>query len=196
MGLVPNSCEFATLQEADGLTPANRVEFPTAGAEITSPPPGKVGVYLNNFDAGLRLPLTNFQEELHRRKDFNFQMLTPSVVHKMVAFEMICRANDIVPVFFVFKFFFRFAATNDKYTFFDCRGGHNLVLDNKLLKEWQNRWLWVNRDLLGWEYHRANALCYGGAAAGLAGGNDTCTDGGGGLAVSDVGDGNSSPDGF
>lgn len=97
-------------------------------------------VYLQTFDAGLRLPLTDYQEELLCRNGSNVQMLTPSTVHKMVAFEMICRANDIVPDFF----FFRFVATGDKYTFSARRGGHNLVRDSKPPKNMQDKWLCVN----------------------------------------------------
>ena len=136
MGLVPSSSNFSTLQEAYGLTPVDGVEFPIAGAMITSSTPGKVGVYLKTIDAGLHLPFTNFQEELLRHNGYNVLMLTPSVVHKMLAFEMICRANGIVPDFFVFKFFFQFAATNDKYTFSASHKGHNLVLDSKPPKNW------------------------------------------------------------
>ncbi|CAI9272169.1 unnamed protein product [Lactuca saligna] len=77
---------------------------------------------------------------------------------KIVAFDMICWANGIVPDYFVFKFFFRLAATNDKYNFCACRGGHNIVLNSKPPKNWQDKWLWVNQELLVREYHRANAL--------------------------------------
>ena len=38
-------------------------------------------------------------------------MLTPNAVNKVVAFEMICWANGVLPYFFIFKFFFRFSAT-------------------------------------------------------------------------------------
>lgn len=139
MSLVPNSSEFATLQEAYGLTLAGGVEFPAAGAVITSPPPGKVGVYLKTFDTSLHLPLTDFQEEMLWPNGYSVQMLTPGAIHKRVDFEMICRANGIVPDYFVFNFFFRCAPTNDKYTFFAHRGGHNLVLDNKSPKNWQDK---------------------------------------------------------
>lgn len=44
-------------------------------------------------------------------------MLTPNAVNKVVAFEMICPANGLLPDYFVFKHFFRFCATGDKYTF-------------------------------------------------------------------------------
>ncbi|CAI9268695.1 unnamed protein product [Lactuca saligna] len=99
--LIPSSYEFDTLQEAFGLTPANGVEFPVSSSLITRPTPGKVGVYLKTFDAGLRLSLTDIQEEILWRNGCSVQMLTPGVFHKIVAFEMICRANGIVPDYFV-----------------------------------------------------------------------------------------------
>ncbi|CAI9300375.1 unnamed protein product [Lactuca saligna] len=58
------------------------------------------------------------------------KMLTPGTIHKVVAFEMIWRANGIIPNYFVFKYFFRFAVTNDKYTFSARPGGDNLVMDS------------------------------------------------------------------
>ncbi|CAI9298690.1 unnamed protein product [Lactuca saligna] len=105
MSLIPSSSEFATLQVAYGLTPADGVEFPATEFVITSPPPGKVGVYVKTFDTGLQLPLTDFQEEMLRRNGCSVQMLTPDAIHKTVAFEMIWRDNGIIPDFFVFKFF-------------------------------------------------------------------------------------------
>lgn len=44
-------------------------------------------------------------------------MLTPNVVNKAVTFEMIYWANRVLSDYFVFKLFFRFYATGDKYTF-------------------------------------------------------------------------------
>lgn len=85
-------------------------------------------------------------------------MLTPNIVRKMVAFKMICQANDIIPDFFVFKYFFRFGAIADKYTFFARCGGHNLVRNSKTLKNWHDKWLWVNQELLGREYHQTNTF--------------------------------------
>ncbi|CAI9298764.1 unnamed protein product [Lactuca saligna] len=122
-GSIPSSSEFVTLQEAYGLTPADGVEFPVSGSLITRPPPGKVGVYLKTFDAGLRLPLTDFREEILHRCGCSVQMLTPGAVHKVVAFEMICYANGIMPDYFVSYYFFQFAATNDRYTFSARRRG-------------------------------------------------------------------------
>lgn len=130
------------------MSPAEGVEFPVSGAVITAPPAKKFSIYLKTLDAGLHLPLTDFQEELLRRNGCSVQMLMPNAVHKMVAFEIICRANGILLDFFVFKYFFRFGATGDKYTFSTRHGGYNLVPDSKTPKNQQEKWLWINRDLL------------------------------------------------
>ena len=85
-------------------------------------------------------------------------MLTPNAVNKVVAFEMIYRANGYVPDYFVFKFFFRFCLTGDKCTFSARRGGHALVPDGRTPKNWQDKWLWVNQELVGSCRYCANAF--------------------------------------
>ena len=85
-------------------------------------------------------------------------MLTPNAVNKVVASEMICRANGYLPDYFVFKFFFRFCITGDKCTFSVRRGGHALVPDGRTPKNWQDKWLWVNQELVGSSRYRANAF--------------------------------------
>ncbi|CAI9278887.1 unnamed protein product [Lactuca saligna] len=77
--------------------------------------PEKVGIYQKTMDVGLLLPLTDFQEEVLQRDGCKVQMLTPNVVNKVVAFEMICRANEYLPDYFVFKYFLHFCCTGDKY---------------------------------------------------------------------------------
>ncbi|CAI9291263.1 unnamed protein product [Lactuca saligna] len=105
------------------------------------PPPRKVVVYQKTLDAGLRLPLTDFQEEVLQNDGCSIQMLTPNAVNKVVAFEMICQPNGYLPDYFMFKYFFRFCCTGDKYTFSIQRGGHTLVPDGRTPKSWQDRWL-------------------------------------------------------
>ncbi|CAI9274789.1 unnamed protein product [Lactuca saligna] len=86
------------------------------------------------------------------------QMLTPNSLNKVVAFKMICRANNYLPDYFVFKYFFRFCVTRDKYTFSVRRGGHALVPDGRTPKNWQGKWLWVNQELFGSGRYRATAF--------------------------------------
>ena len=107
-GTIPSEAELKLLSDAYGLSLDDGVEFPLPDSMILSPPPGNVGVYLKTLNAGLHLFLTDFQEELLQKNGCSIQMLTPNVVNKVVTFEMICRANGVVPDCFVFKFFFRF----------------------------------------------------------------------------------------
>lgn len=82
------------------------VEFPASDTMILFPPLGKVGVYLKTFDVGVCLLLTDFQDELLQKHGCIIQMLTPNAVNKMVALDMLCRANGVLLDYFIFKFFF------------------------------------------------------------------------------------------
>ncbi|CAI9303850.1 unnamed protein product [Lactuca saligna] len=99
--VTPSDVEFKLLNDAYGFSSTDDVEVPTADSMILSPPVDKVGIYLKTFDAGLRLPLTDFQNELLQKNGCGIQMLTSNVVNKMVAFESIWRANGVPPTSFV-----------------------------------------------------------------------------------------------
>lgn len=117
-GSTPSEADFKLLGDAYGLSPADGVEFPSPKLMILSPPPGKVGIYLKTLDAGLRLPLSDFQEEFLQKSVYSIQMLTPNAMNKVMAFEMICRDNGLLPYYFIFKYLFRLYTTGDKCTFF------------------------------------------------------------------------------
>ncbi|CAI9290899.1 unnamed protein product [Lactuca saligna] len=127
--ILPSATEYRQLEITYGLTSLEGVEFPSPDSSISSPPSGKIGVYLKTLHAGIRFPLTDFQEEVFQKDGCSLQMLTPNTVNKVVAFEMICRVNGYLPDYFVFKFFFRVCVTGDKCTFSVQRGGHALVPD-------------------------------------------------------------------
>ncbi|CAI9286500.1 unnamed protein product [Lactuca saligna] len=155
---LPSNVAYQYLEETYGLASADGIEFPLPGSSITSPPPGKGGVYLKSLDVGLRLPLIDFQEEVLRKEVCSIHMLSPNVVNKVVVFEMICRANGVLPDYFVFKYFFRFCCTCDKCTFSIRQGGHTLIPDGKTPKNWQDKWLWVNHGLAGSGRYHANSF--------------------------------------
>ncbi|CAI9268435.1 unnamed protein product [Lactuca saligna] len=138
-GNLPSSVEYQYLEQTYDLSSMDGVKFLPHGSSITSPRPGKMGVYLKSFDARLHLPLTDFQEEV-------------------VAFEMICSANGVLPDYFVFKYFFSFCCTRDKCTSSVRRGGHTLVPDGKIPKNRQGKWLWVNHGLAGSGRYRAKSF--------------------------------------
>ncbi|CAI9304392.1 unnamed protein product [Lactuca saligna] len=96
-GIVPSASEYTYLESTNGHTSLDGVKFPSPGSSILPPPPsppGKVRIYQKKLDADLRLPLTDFREEVLQRDGCSVQMLTLNAVNKVVAFEMICRANS------------------------------------------------------------------------------------------------------
>ncbi|CAI9280141.1 unnamed protein product [Lactuca saligna] len=105
-GTLPTEAEYKFLGEMYGLSPADGVEFPSPGSSIMSPPPGKVGVYFKTLFVGLFLNLTDFQEEVLQKDGCSIRILTPNIMNKVVAFEMLCRANGVLPDYFIFKYFY------------------------------------------------------------------------------------------
>lgn len=63
----------------------------------------------------------------------HIDQLFPNGVNKIVAFEMICRCNGVVPHIWVFRHFFRLLAssTGDNYTFCVRNYSQVLVTDQK-----------------------------------------------------------------
>lgn len=65
-GIKPTPEEFESLQLRFGFMSEHGVQFLRKGATIYQLPPGKVGVPFPIFEAGLRLPMTNFFDETMR----------------------------------------------------------------------------------------------------------------------------------
>ncbi|CAI9285482.1 unnamed protein product [Lactuca saligna] len=103
-GIVPTIAKFETPQKSYVFSLINGVEFLAFDTMILFPLPRKVCVYRKTFTVGLRLPLTDFKDELLQKHGCSIQILTPNSLNNMVAFEMIYRANDILPDYFVFLF--------------------------------------------------------------------------------------------
>ncbi|CAI9292904.1 unnamed protein product [Lactuca saligna] len=89
------------------------------GSVITHPPPSKVGIYLEHFDDGYRLPSSDFLLELLDHHKIHIDQLVPNDVNKIVTLELLCRCNGIVP---------------------DIWGSP---------KNWHNHWLWVDGEKVG-----------------------------------------------
>ena len=86
-GIIPSAAEYRQLEATYGLSSLEGVEFPSPGSSISSPTPGKIGVFLKTLDAGIRFPLTDFQEEVLQKDGCCLQMLTPNAVNRVVAFR-------------------------------------------------------------------------------------------------------------
>lgn len=73
------------------------MQFPREGAVIFQPPEGKVGVLILIFEAGRRLPTSDFFDEIMHQYDFSMEDLTPNAVNKIVGFKLACRTRGVLP---------------------------------------------------------------------------------------------------
>lgn len=141
-GVIPTFEYVEILREKYSFLLEDEILIPLDEASFLEPPPGKVGVYVRTFDAGYRLPITYFLNEVLRKNGINIYDLTPNALNKVVAFEMMCRSQDFLPSLPVFKNFFRFFTVGDKFTFYTWKNAHVLVPDEKISpKNWKNHWL-------------------------------------------------------
>lgn len=58
---------------------------------------GKVGVPMSIFEAGLRLSISNFFDEVMRKYGLSMEELTPNVVNKIVGFKLAYRSLGVLP---------------------------------------------------------------------------------------------------
>ena len=70
--------------------PEHGVQFSKKGAIIYQSPTWKVGVLVLIFEEGLRLPISDFINEVMREYGFSVDELTPNFVNKIVGFELAC----------------------------------------------------------------------------------------------------------
>ncbi|CAH1431994.1 unnamed protein product [Lactuca virosa] len=102
----PTHFQSEGFQNRYGFQLDDGVTIPVEGSVITRPRPSKVGIYLKHFDIGYRLMSSDFLLELLDHHKIHINQLVLNGVNKNVAFEMLCRCNNIVPDFWVFRHFF------------------------------------------------------------------------------------------
>ncbi|CAI9259324.1 unnamed protein product [Lactuca saligna] len=61
-------------------------------ASLYSPPEGKVGILFTLFEAVPRLPNTDFCNLIIREYGFSMRELTPTIINKIMGFELLCCA--------------------------------------------------------------------------------------------------------
>lgn len=149
-GRVPTVEEFWLLQENFGFLRKHGVMITTKGSSIFDCPRGKVVVLVPLFEAGLRLPTSDFFDMIVYHYGFSVDKLTPNVINKIVGFELICQSLDYIPTYWVFRYFFCASTNSGVHTLAKRRGNRQLISkqDNPK-KNWQRQWFWVNRNLVG-----------------------------------------------
>ena len=152
VAVVPSVGQMAALTARYGLQTDDGVLLPGVNSVFSSPPEGKIGVYVYHLDAGYRLPTSDFMAALLSHYRVHLHQLVPNGVSKVVAFEMLCRSLGFAPTIPVFRHFFRFApsSTGGNYTFCLRQNVHSLVSDMKSPpKDWAKQFFWVNEGRVG-----------------------------------------------
>ncbi|KAI3709300.1 hypothetical protein L2E82_39060 [Cichorium intybus] len=160
-GVGPDSRYYDSLVSRYGFQPEDGVELPADGAIFSFPPTGKIGMYLKHFEAGYRLPTSDFFMEVLDHYHVHIHQLVRNGVNKIIAFELLSRAVHLEPDLYVFRHFFRFtrASTGNNYTFCVRQDRPTLVTDQKgTARNWSQHFIWVNEHRVGVMKHRVDPI--------------------------------------
>ncbi|XP_027082016.2 uncharacterized protein [Coffea arabica] len=74
-------------------------EIIPAGADDSAekPPLGTVAIYVQQLEAGLRMPTSRFFRDLLRHFGVRITQLTPNAIRIIIGFEMLCRHQEVAP---------------------------------------------------------------------------------------------------
>lgn len=97
ISVAPTHDQFAALQERYSFQPEDGVTFLGEYASFINLLEGKIDIYVKHFDARYHLPMSYFFREVLRTHKFHINQLVPNGINKVVAFEMLFRANGISP---------------------------------------------------------------------------------------------------
>ncbi|CAI9299511.1 unnamed protein product [Lactuca saligna] len=121
---------------------------------LYSPLEVKVEIPIALFEAGLHLPTTNFFNLIISEYGFSVRELTPIAINNIVGLELLYRAPRRQPIFPTFKHFFNASTQSGTQTLSRQWGVLTLIHDQKFKKSWQEKFLWVNNDLVVLGYPR------------------------------------------
>ena len=100
-------------------------------------------------------PTTDFFNLIIREYRFLVKELTPITINKIIGFELLCRALGRLPTVTAFKDFFNGSTQSGTRTLSRRQGVPTLIHDKKSKKNWQEKFLQVNSDLVVLSYPRA-----------------------------------------
>ncbi|CAI9285315.1 unnamed protein product [Lactuca saligna] len=146
--------EWESFQFRFGFVAEYGVQIPLSDASLYSPPEGKFGIPIALFKAGICLPTTNFFNLIIREYGFSVREMTLISMNKIVGFELLCRALGRLPTILAFKYFFNASTQLETRTLSRRPGVLTLVHDKKSKKNWHEKFLWVNYNLVVLSYPR------------------------------------------
>ncbi|CAI9260281.1 unnamed protein product [Lactuca saligna] len=152
--------QFQLLQEQFGFLPELGVIISMKGSSIYDFSQRKVGVPVPLFEAGLHLPMYDFFDIIVHHCDFSVDELTPSVVNKIMGFELIYGSPGCIPTCWVFSYFFCMYTNFGVRMLAKRRGIHQLISEqDNPKKNWQKQWLWKDFILAAADMSAAWRVC-------------------------------------
>lgn len=83
---------------------------------VTALQKGWVGLYLDYFKEGLRIPVSPFLVEIVRYYKIHVSQLTPNAVSHIIGFEVLCLSQGRACTVGLFRYFFQIKLFQDWYS--------------------------------------------------------------------------------
>lgn len=78
-----------------------------ASEKVRAPPKGWVGLYLDYFKEGFRIPVSTFLVEMLKHYKIHVSQLNPNTVSHIIGFEVLCRSQGRACTVGLFRYFFQ-----------------------------------------------------------------------------------------
>ena len=112
------------------------------------PPKGRVAIYQEQLEAGLRVPTTRFLRDCLRYWGVRITQLTPNAIRILVGFQLLCRHQKIEPSVILLRRCYSIKNSgSEKGWFYFGNKVSKLVVDApSSIKEWKQNFFFVSAD--------------------------------------------------
>ena len=112
---------------------------------------GTVAIYLQQLEAGLRMPTSKFLRDVFRHFDIKITQLVPNAVRILVGLEILCRHQEVTPTVNLFRRYYTFKAHGTDMGWFHICNWNNFI--SKLvvgaptsIKNWKRDFVFVTAE--------------------------------------------------
>ena len=129
--------------------PGYLMTSPGPNDSAEKPPMGTVAVYVQQLEAGLRMPTSRFFRDVLRHFGLRITQLVPNAVRILVGFEMLCRHQEVTPTVDLFRRCYTFKAHGtDKGWFYVCNRNKTIpklvIGAPSSIKNWKRDFIFVS----------------------------------------------------
>ena len=121
------------------------IYVPQPDQSAALPPKGRVAIYVEQLEAGLRVPTTRFLRDCLRYWGVRITQLTPNTIRVLVGYQLLCRHQKIEPTVNLFRRCYSLKnSRSEKGWFYFGNKVPKLVYDTlSSIKEWKNNFIFV-----------------------------------------------------